>query len=351
MARPIFARYVPGTPTLSKAADEALRYLGTVRNYSPATIDGYQRSFDQFLAFLHSRNLPDDLHQFSGDNVQGFADWLTGQRAKASTVVIRLTALSSLAQTMMKLKDGRGNPYLTTNPARTFEWPTIDQPDTKFLLPEELQRFLAVERPHRESIARDLFVDTGLRVSELVRANVGDVIEADGKVSLAVTVKGRGRRQRKLHVPLSEPMVRALRQYLAERQPERGDEPLLVNREDQRWQRTGLGALMSRIGQEAGITRFRVSPHKLRHTANVVARLAGIEPHTRSRLLNHSSPQSLQRYEHLLPNELHEARTVQQAALGRYLGKKIEANGTARTETTASGVELAEPVPEPEWCW
>lgn len=95
------------------------------------------------------------------------------------------------------------------------------------------------------------------------------------------------------------------------------------------------------LGRES-ITRFRVSPHKLRHTANVVARLAGIEPHTRSRLLNHNSPQSLQRYEHLLPDELHEARAVQQSALGRYLGK----NGAV-----SNGAGTGNDDPDFERCW
>jgi len=323
---------MPQKPSLSRIVREALRYLGSVRNYAPTTLDGYETSFEQFRSFLLARQLPDDIHHFTGDTVRRFAEDLAERGSKASTIVIRLTALSSIANTLMKLNDGRGRPYLAQNPTKAFEWPTVDRPETKFLLPDELGAFLRVSRPVRESIARDLLVDTGLRVSELCRANVGSVITVDGKTALALTVKGRGRRERKRHVPISAAVASTLSDYLAAREilnpqdPKRRDEPLLLNREGLRWKRTSLSALMARIGREAGIDRLRVSAHKLRHTANVVTRFArredgsSLDRWTRSRLLSHENPQSLDRYEHLLPDELFEARAAQRQALNRYLG-------------------------------
>lgn len=347
-------RRAPGpSGRLSKIVTEGIRYLGTVRNYAAATIDSYQVSFDQFHEFLTARGLPNELHQFTGDNVRRFAESLAAKGQKASTIVIRLSGLSTIATTLMTLQDGRGRPYLTQNPTRTFTWPTVDQPETKFLLPEELVAFLAVRRPLRESVARDILVDTGLRCSELCRATVGDVIRMEGRTALAVTVKGRGQRQRKRHVPVSTPVASALFDYLMERgiaNPQDAahrDEPLLLNHDKGRWRRTGLSSLMARIGDEAGITRLRVSAHKLRHTANVVARFARrsdgapLDRWTRSQLLTHTNPVSLDRYEHLLPLELHEAREAQRLALTHYLGGSggpVEAvNGSApRTGTPTS---------------
>lgn len=317
--------------SLSRVVSEALHYLGSVRNYAPTTLDSYQRSFDQFRHHLQSGGLTDDAKNFTGDQVQAFAQKLVDRGAKASTVVIRLTALSSIANTLMKLKNPRGRPYLAQNPTKSFEWPTVDTPETKFLLPDELAAFLAVPRTLRESVARDILMDSALRVSELCRANVGDVVSVGGRTALAVTVKGRGRRLRKRHVPLSEPVAAALFEYLMERSitnPQDAkyrDEPLLLSREGLRWHRTGLSALMARIGNEAGVTRFRVSAHKLRHTANVVAKFARredgtvLDRWTRSQLLSHSNPASLDRYEHLLPDELFEAREAARRALERYV--------------------------------
>jgi site-specific recombinase XerD len=319
--------------SLSKMVAEALQYLGSVRNYAPMTLESYEISFGQFRHFLYAKGLPDDVRQFTGDNVFRFAESLAGKKQKASTIVIRLSALSTLAQTLMKLKDARGKAYLLQNPTKTFEWPTIDQPETKFLLPDELTAFLSVARPLRESIARDVLVDTGMRCSELCRANVGDVLVVGGRTALALTVKGRGRRVRKEHIPLSEPVATALFEYLVERgvsNPQDARhrvEPLLLCGPGRRWTRTGLSGLMARIGEAAGISRMRVSAHKLRHTAAIVQRFARrsdgstLDRWTRSKLLSQRNPQSLDRYEHLLPDELFEAREAQRRGLARYLGE------------------------------
>jgi len=146
-------------------------------------------------------------------------------------------------------------------------------------------------------------------------------------------VKGRGRRLRKRDVPVSAPVAAALFEYLTARSitnlhdPQRCREPLILSHDQQRWRRTGLSGLMARIGLAAGIARLRVSAHKLRHTANVVARFArnddgsALDRWTRSQLLSHSNPASLDRYEHLLPDELVKARAAQRRALDRYLGQ------------------------------
>jgi integrase len=95
-----------------------------------------------------------------------------------------------------------------------------------------------------------------------------------------------------------------------------------VNRQGERWTRGALTQAMTRLGLRAGIQRLSVSAHKLRHTANVLARFAGLDPLTRSALLTHGSPRAVERYDHLIPGELHEARQKQQEALERYLGRR-----------------------------
>ena len=117
--------------------------------------------------------------------------------------------------------------------------------------------------------------------------------------------------------------------------PKRRDEPLVLSTDGHRWRRTGLSGLMARIGLEAGIVRFRVSAHKLRHTANVVSRFARykdgtpLDRWTRSQLLTHESARAIDRYEHLLPDELFEAREAQRQALSRYLSNSGSPNGAA----------------------
>jgi integrase len=80
---------------------------------------------------------------------------------------------------------------------RTFDWPQSERTETAFLLRDEHLDFLNVPLPMNDAVGRDLLFDTGLRASELCRANVEDVQAVeDGKWGLAVTVKGRGTRRR-----------------------------------------------------------------------------------------------------------------------------------------------------------
>jgi len=305
----------------SVLAAECLRHLAGYSGYSPNTIGQYETTYRQFGAFLVGRGLTDDLWHFNDETVMGFAEWLAEHKVSTNTVRHRLTGLSTLAKFAMRRRDPRGKPRLDHNPAQSFDWPQHQRPETRFLYREELRAFLGLAVPLHEGVARALFVETGLRVSELIRANVGDLVEGPGaRVSLSVTVKGRGRREERVHVPVSAETVGLLKDWLLHRNmPDQG-EPLLVNSLGARWTRPGVTEMMRRLGEKAGITRLPVRPHVLRHTANVIARAAGLDPFVRSRLLNHRHPQSLERYEHLIPQELHEARDQARLGLARYLG-------------------------------
>lgn len=101
------------------------------------------------------------------------------------------------------------------------------------------------------------------------------------------------------------------------------DEHVLVNQHSAPYTRTSLGQLIERIGRRAGIQRFPVRPHVLRHTLNIIRRRAKIDPTLRSQLLTHSNPSSLAAYEHVLDGELAQAREQQRQGLGQYLGDYV----------------------------
>jgi site-specific recombinase XerD len=336
VARVIFLPRHEGELKLSEMGRKALDYLLYNANYAEKSVTKYQESFNQFLAYLRLSEFNDDVRSFTGDNVLTFAQYLQKHGAKASTVCIRLSGLSTIAKTLMMLKDTRGRPFMTTNPTKTFPWPTIDQAETFFLLPDQLEAFLAVKRTLRESLARDLFIDTGARVGELCRVDVAGVIVVAGETSLAVTVKGRGRKVRKHTFPVSKEAAPAIFEYLMSRKisnpqdpkqntyPSGEPVPLLLNSRGERWKESALSALMGRIGKDAGIANFRVSSHKLRHTWNVIREHEGMDPWVRSKLLGHSNPNSLNRYRHLLAKDFRKASEAGRSALGKYLGQDAQ---------------------------
>lgn len=306
--------------TFSTLARECLGYL-TMRGYSPRTLDSYETRWMQFRAFLKvRRGEDDDIRSFTGPMVFAYCTYLGERGASPNTILGHLSALSSLARFAMKAPSKKGSPLLTSDPTKTFDWPTPITPETQYLLPAELKAFLEVAIPPYMALARDLLVETGLRASEAVRANVGDLREVDGRHFLSVTVKGRGARERRLEMPLSAGLAAHIQDRLLREARLDPMAPLIVGEAGQRLTRTGLTNLVYRIAEQAGITRMRVGAHKLRHTANVVARFAGVDALVRSKLLGHSSTKSLERYDHLIPGELQEARDQVSDAMRRYLG-------------------------------
>lgn len=306
--------------TLSRGMGEYLRYHAQFKGGSRNSAEQYDRAFRMFLAYVQNAGLRDEPASFNAETVHGWAMAEFARGIGPRTVTTRLHMLGSLAKYLGRLKDGRGRPLLDSDPTKAFEKPKFKKPETKFLYPDELKRFLAVERPLNESLARDLLIDTMLRVSELCGANVADLEGPDGGgvYSLHVQVKGGAR----VGKPLSPEIAVALLDYLQRREVSRDpkkETPLLLNRMGQRWTRSQLTQTMTRIGQKAGIDRFLVSAHKLRHTSASVALATGANPLAVSKLLGHTSLRTTEHYLHLVPTALQEARAAQRAGLAAYI--------------------------------
>lgn len=300
--------------------------------YSEETITVYDRVYMQFLAYVKGAGAHDDLRSFTDGLVLGFAEDLGRRRIHPNTIIKALSALSTLARHGTMARDARGKPLLSGDPTKSFRWPTAQRQETKYVAPQDLRKLLEQAAPTHKALARDLLMETGLRVGEAARLNVEDLREAEGRYYLAVKRKGRGqqRRQETRQVPLSTPVGDAVRTWLLLRGTQTAPEaPLLLNGAGKRWGRGVLSNMIARLAAQAGVTSLRVSAHKLRHTANVIARLADVDLVTRSRLLGHTSLRSLERYEHVLPHELHEARAQQLEGLQRYIGGPFRAEPEA----------------------
>lgn len=303
--------------TLSRAMSEYLRHRSVYQRSSPGSIEQYERTYRMFLGFVQSRGLSDDARSFTADAVREWGLSESERGVGPRTLVSRFGALSALAEYMVRLKDGRGRPLLAANPMREVEWPRYQKPESKFLHPDELRAFLAVPVAPAEAIARDLFLDTMCRVSELANASVGDIEGPDrvGGYELRLRVKGGAEKR----VPLSPAVADALQAHLLSRAAVQRTAPLLVNSRGQRWTRTGLSQLMVRIGYKAGIKRLSTSAHKLRHTGATIALGAGADLKAVSALLNHSKIETTAQYLHLIPGSLQEARARQAAGLRAYV--------------------------------
>lgn len=316
------------SPSLAGLQKDFLNYLTGVRGYAETTRRNYDKAIDQFRAYLSSVGVMDTVAEFTDDAILGWMTDLAGRGVKPSSICVKLSALSSLADYLTKRKNDRGKFVMHDNPTKRIDWPTVEQADTEFMRPEEVEAYLALPLPLNEQVVRAVLFDTGARRAELCRAKVSDLVEIDGGWSLAITVKGRGTRKRKVYMPLFAETATLIRGHLADRgipsdDPARdGEQPLLVNRQGKPFNGSNFQYLITSIGEQAGISRFRLSPHKVRHTVNVIRDLGGVDEFRRARLLGQSNSRSQERYRHVIDGGAREAKQQQADGYQRYVSRK-----------------------------
>lgn len=304
--------------TFSKLARDYVVYLGSYKGASGRTCENYDLAYGQFRGYLQGLGLQDDVKHFNADTVQGFAQYLAAGGNQSNSVNTKLAALGSLARYGMRIKVGRGY-ALADNPLARVERPTRQRHERKFLYGPELRMLLGAECSPAEHLAIRLFAENGIRVSALVGANVEDFQDANGTFVLLIVPKGRGRQTERVPKPLGQETAEKLIAYLKHREAG-AKEPLLVNREGNRYLRTVLSSAVALVARRAGITRFQVRAHALRHTWNVVARVeADLDGPQRGACLDHLDTRSVTKYDHLLPSEAVESFERVRDGLRRYV--------------------------------
>lgn len=179
-----------------------------------------------------------------------------------------------------------------------------------FLTREEALRLLtAVDTYHHKNKRKDwyylrdisiilTFLNTGMRVSELVNLNRNS-IQTDGS-DIRVIVIGKGGKERMLK--LNEKTSEALCTYLEFRPSiELHPEPLFLNKTLKRISRKGVTELIRKYVQEANLPpkTAAISPHKLRHTLATILLSNGENMRVVQEILGHSNIQTTQIYTHV----------------------------------------------------
>ena len=142
-----------------------------------------------------------------------------------------------------------------------------------------------------------LFLNTGIRVSELVNLNVSSInLEQD---SMYVTILGKGGKERLLK--LNKYTSDALKNYLKLRKELCLEDPLFLNKLGKRISRKAVLEMVKKYIKKAQITKTAasISPHKLRHTFATLLLSNGENLRVVQEILGHSNIQTTQIYTHV----------------------------------------------------
>ena len=122
-----------------------------------------------------------------------------------------------------------------------------------------------------------LIAACGLRTCEVIRADIGDIREVYGEYCLFI--QGKGKAGKDEFVKLSEPVMNALREYLAERGNVEDDAPLFAScskrNRGQRLTTRTISGICKKAMQGAGFDSKRLTAHSLRHSSITIALLNG----------------------------------------------------------------------------
>lgn len=136
-----------------------------------------------------------------------------------------------------------------------------------------------------------LGINSGLRVSDLLKLMVGDVVDDGGKARDRITLREQKTGKTK-NFPISATAARAIKDYLADRPGAGAGEPLFLSRKGQgegHLQRAQAYKIINDAARAVGITEA-IGTHTLRKTFGYWAYREGKDITLIQKLLNHASP-------------------------------------------------------------
>lgn len=290
---------------LEEATVRFVEHLDGERQASPHTVAAYRRDLAQLVAFIRDKR-PQLKHASEIDVLllRSFLGQLARTHAPPS-IGRKVAAIRAFLHYL----EVRGE--VTTNPAAMLELPKVRRPLPTFVNVDAAAE--VVEAPdeasaegQRDRAMLEVLYGSGLRVSELVGLDVGDVeIDADGGRARVI---GKGRKER--IVPFGAQAKSALLRWLGRRDelrhPKTGeldDRALFVSRMGKRIGVRQVQHLVKRYGA-LGAGRADLHPHALRHTFATHLLDGGADLRAIQRMLGHASLSTTQRYTHVSTEHL-----------------------------------------------
>lgn len=276
-----------------------IKYLESVKRYSPNTLLAYSKDLLQFVKFCNEVELIDDWSQVTPKMVRRWeVSLMKGSEEmmplSPKTVRRKLSSLSTLFVYMMR------NGIVDDNPVKMVVLPQVPKRLPAFVTPQDMDRLIDNSNVYGEGFPalRDKTVVlmaymTGMRRSELIALRISDI----DKSQMNVRVLGKGNKQRL--VPITKELFDLLNVYLCER------DKVVLSKHDVLFV-TDKGApiydkfvyrMVTRLLGSVTTQRKR-SPHVLRHTFATALLNNGACIEAIRKLLGHSDLSATQVYTH-----------------------------------------------------
>lgn len=278
---------------------EFIDFLFSERDYSPHTLDNYERDIRQFFLFLN-----DDKKTESDDSIinvdryviRGYLSYLKSRGLKRSSVARKLSSLRSFYRFL------RNRQKISKNPLQRIHSPKSEKKLPRVLDINEMKKILDTLFFDRDPLTiRDkaifeLLYGTGIRVSELTGLKL-DALDFESDL---IRVKGKGGKER--IVPLAGKVSLAFRDYIKnsrkELNPGKESSFIFFNSRGGVLTARGVRYIINKRLEKAALN-IRVSPHVFRHSFASHLLDNGADLRIIQELLGHANLSTTQIYTHV----------------------------------------------------
>lgn len=311
----------------SSVIQEFASYKRSIQGCSQKTVAEYLLDLRTFFRYLIAREKDIDfnseeftqldisgvglreLEKIHTEDIYDYLSYIADERENQwSARARKLATLRALYKYLVNKRH-----YLTYNPTVDIDSPKSQKKLPKVLTLEESTRLLETVVADKDSKYRvrdyailTLFLNCGMRVSELVGINVND-IDSD-MASLRVT--GKGSKERIIY--LNDACQYALTQYIIQRMGKQymhlDEKALFISRFEKRISVKTVQALVYKYLKLAGLESKHYSVHKLRHTAATLMYQEGnVDVRVIKDILGHEQLNTTQIYTHVSNSEIEHA--------------------------------------------
>ena len=273
-------------------------WLQEEKHASDNTISSYLRDIKQFKTWLLGAGSP-VLRRVKKDTINEYMLYLSGAGKSPATITRCTASLKSFYAYML----GRG--AVKTNPAKNVAALKVERKCPEILTSKEVELFLEQpkcvdEKGYRDHAMLELLYATGIRVSELIGLDVGDVNLAGG------FIRCRSKTRERI-IPLYRTAIKALRDYITDIRPRiisgPDEQALFVNMNGGRMSRQGFWKIIKYYQEKAEISKD-ITPHTLRHSFAVHLLENGADLRSIQEMLGHADISSTQIYAHIIKKHL-----------------------------------------------
>lgn len=276
-------------------------FLLVEKGLAQNTIVSYERDLKSYTKYLKKVEKITNLQEIQRIHIVHFLTFLKEQGKSAKTLARHIASIRAFHQFLLRDK------AVDDDPTVHLETPKQERSLPKVLNLQEVEQLLEAPKGDnhfglRDKAMLEVLYATGIRISELIGLNSGDVHITMGFVRCI----GKGNKER--IIPIGKSAVEAVQKYLDEGRPsfiskKHRDDALFLNHHGKRMTRQGFWKILKRLASEAGISK-ELTPHTLRHSFATHLLENGADLRAVQEMLGHADISTTQIYTHVTKTRL-----------------------------------------------